>query len=358
MATYGYLVYLLRANEPHRVRNLQRLSALGDADDDLLALLEDKLAQLGTKYVREEKSAEGYRIKSLKRRGRTLSVVINKGPQGSGGEAYNVETDESIETTTAQALLSGLRGMFVIPVDSYFGLMFVERIGVRHLREVMRSEAVVPAAHGTGVVIHVESFAEAKDWESLLKPQQTLRVTEILEVRESGHDSSTASEPTVVRIVAEGGLVAMASEKIKRTVLDRVLNREHRFDTMAALAPLKEREAMKDGFSVEDAVEVKRLTEQLAELRQTPQVEGQLKAVLRRAIPVVKQKQLKHKSYEVATGVSRPERTFSVERDSLPVFVYETQERLTDSGLRKTWLAHAESILKARHVTLPNGWDK
>jgi hypothetical protein len=121
------------------VRNLQRLSALGDADDDLLALLEDKLAQLGTKYVREEKSAEGYRIKSLKRRGRTLSVLINKGPQGSGGEAYNVETDESIETTTAQALLSGLRGMFVIPVDSYFGLMFVERIGVRHLREVMRS---------------------------------------------------------------------------------------------------------------------------------------------------------------------------------------------------------------------------
>jgi len=92
LATYGYLVYLLRANEPHRVRNLQRLSALGDADDDLLALLEDKLAQLGTKYVREEKSAEGYRIKSLKRRGRTLSVLINEGPQGSGGEAYNVET--------------------------------------------------------------------------------------------------------------------------------------------------------------------------------------------------------------------------------------------------------------------------
>lgn len=137
--------------------------------------------------------------------------------------------------------------MFVIPVDSYFGLMFVERIGLRHLREVIRSEAVVPAAHATGTVIHVESFAEAKDWESLLKPQQTLRVTEILEVRESGHDSSTASAPTMVRIVAEGGLVAMASEKIKRTVLDRVLNREHRFDTMAALAPLKEREANPNG---------------------------------------------------------------------------------------------------------------
>ena len=135
MAAFGYLIYLLRVNQPHRAKELQRLSAAGDNDDDLLDLIEKNLVALGSGYQHEPRTAEGYRVKLIDRRGRSLFVRLNKGPEGAPGETYNVETEESIETTEKQAQLSGLRALFVIPEDSYYGLLFVERVGVRHLKE-------------------------------------------------------------------------------------------------------------------------------------------------------------------------------------------------------------------------------
>jgi hypothetical protein len=356
VATFGYLVYLLRANAPYRAKELQRLSAIGDADDDLLELVDASLRAMQSKYVKEENTAEGYRIKTVVRKGRTLEVRINKGPQGAAGEAYDVQNNTSMPTTANQALLSGLRATFILPMDSYFGLLFVERIGVRHLKQAIYDQAIRPAAQGTGMVIHVESFAEAKDWKTLLDPQQTLRVSELLEVKESGEDASTL-EQTKLTIVAEGGLVKKASQSLKSAIVDRVKYRELRLDKLAALAPLKERQATPDAFSVEDDAEVKKLTAELNGLRKAPTVSADFQSALQQAVPVSKIN-LRHRSYTVATGIDRPERTFSVEGDNLPQFVYQTQKRLGDGALRNTWLAHAESILAARNVSLLPGWSK
>lgn len=135
----------------HATRELQRLSAAGDNEDDLLTLIKDNLDALGEQYHRLPKAAEGYRVKLVESRGRALFVKLNKGPEGSPGETYDIDTEESIETTERQAQLSGLRGLFVIPKDSYYGLLFVERVGIRHLKEVLTDVGVPPVLR-TGTV--------------------------------------------------------------------------------------------------------------------------------------------------------------------------------------------------------------
>src|SRR4051794_35747512 len=120
MATFGYLVYVVRANPPHRSKELYRMSSVGESGEDILDVAHDHLRALGPGYHREERESEGFRVKALDRQGRTLSVTINKGPEGATGETYDLDTQESRATTERQALLSGLRAMFVLPQDSYY----------------------------------------------------------------------------------------------------------------------------------------------------------------------------------------------------------------------------------------------
>jgi hypothetical protein len=357
MAAFGYLIYLLRVNQPHRAKELQRLSAAGDNDDDLLDLIQNNLVALGPGYQREPKTAEGYRVKLVDRRGRSLFVRLNKGPEGAPGETYNVETEESIETTEKQAQLSGLRALFVIPKDSYYGLLFVERVGVRHLKEVMANVAIRPAGQQSGVVTRIESFAEAKDWAAELAGKQALRMSELLEVTSTAQDASTPDD-TTVRVITEGGLLKQASGKIKEKITERLEAREGRLDALARASDLaRKRAATKDAFTVQDEAELQALTESIAAMNKPLPVDEDLQGTLSGLVPVDRS-MLKHKRFDVSLGTERAERTFVIESDAVPQFVYELGGRLTDAGLRDAWTAHAESILSNRGVTLPAGWNK
>lgn len=357
MAAFGYLICLLRANVPHRPKEMQRLSSAGDSDDDLLDLIQQLLDSLGSGYHREEKTSEGYRVKLVQRRNRALFVKLNKGPEGAPGETYDLDTEQSIDTTERQAQLSGLRGLFVIPKDSYYGLLFVERVGRRHLRDVLKDTAIRPAGQRAGVVTRVESFAEAKDWEAELAQHEVWRVSEVLELTDSNADASTPGD-TRVRVSMEGPRLRQVPQQVKEGILRRFTSREARLDALVAASRLseKKRKAGKDALTVQDEAELQAVTEEIAAMDAPVEVDQELQQALAGVVPVDRE-QLTHKSFTVGLGSESAERTFTVESDSVPSFFYDLNGRLSDDGLRDTWLAHAESILRNRGVKLPAGWS-
>ncbi len=357
MAAHGYLVYLLRINKPYRNKVLQRLSSAGDNGDDLLQLIGGRLEELGQGYHRDDKKSEGFRVKEVKRAGRAVYVRLNKGPSGSPGETFDEETQESVETTERQALLSGLRAFLVIPKDCYYGLVFVEKIGRRHLKEVLTDVAIRPACERAGVVVRIESFAERKDWEQELGQKQVLVVSELLVPRTSGEDASTPDDNTVT-VTAKGGLVRSVTDRLQGVLLSRLAARESRLDDLASASALdRKRRTEPDAFTVQDARELEEATQRLLDAEKAPDVDPELREALDGLVPADREA-LAHKRYEVSVGDRRVERTFVIESDAVPQFTYQLGARLSDEALVKVWKQHALEILKNRRVSLPVGWDQ
>ncbi|OAD97607.1 hypothetical protein A6A22_19500 [Arthrobacter sp. OY3WO11] len=371
MATFGYLVYLIRANAPHRSRALYRLTSCGPGSHDLLDVLHKQITELGEDYHSDEKSADGFRIREADRAGRSLWLRINKGPEGGRGETYDTETGVSVDTNERTALLSGLRGQLFIPEDSYFGLLFVERIGVRNLKELLYTKAMKPSSHYMEAVIRVEAFAESEDWRRELQTQQALRVSEILYSAEGGQDDSTPQD-TVVRVVTEGPGLRRASQGIKALITDRLSRRDKKLDALARIAPVENRRKIVDEknsesghtvykaaprsvFTVQDETEYQALVMELTALEQAEESDANLTVALE-AVSPVNREHLRTKRFEVGIGNERPERTFVLEGDAMPQFIYETGARLADVQLRNLWETHAAKILKNRGVRLPAGW--
>jgi len=336
---------------------LQRLSEVGAERDDLYEVIEESFTSMGRGF-RTEGSAEGFRLKEIDKAGRTIWVKINKGPAGIEGEAFDIDTNESIETTERQALLSGLRAMFVIPKDSFYGLLFIERIGRRNLREVLENWIIKPSSHHLGEsLVRIEGFAEASDWRSILADKELLRVSEVLKSTDSGQDASTADD-RVVNISVSGTAVRRGTERMRDMIANRASRRENRVDLVAENSRLEEKKhrAEADAFTVQDEAALAAVTEALARLDTSLTREDSLASFLAELTPDAGEG-LEHHSYDVTIGERHPERVFSVERDSIPQFVYELgTRRLTDVEMRALWIDHAGTILTNRGVTLPRGW--
>lgn len=357
MAAFGYLVYLLRANAPHRPKELHRLTEIGDNDDDLLDVLRQVMDGLGRGYHPLSRSAEGYRVKDVAQPGRTLLTRINRGPQGIPGEVYDLESEESVDTTVRQAQLSGLRAMFVVPENSYFGLMFVERIGIRHLKELLEDQVVGVAAAVTGTLIRVENFAELADWNRELSDMAVVRVSELLQNKDSSDDASTPKD-RVVKVTTHGRLIAEASMSVKDLIVSRIGRRESKLDVQVELSDLarRRRAATKDAFTVQDEERYQTLSEELAGRNRVSTLDEALAATLEELVPVDRD-ELQHRRFDVSLGHGvNPERTFVIESNAVPQFVYEITTRLGDTALRNLWVAHAETIMANRGVALPAGW--
>lgn len=347
---------MIRANTPRRPRELQRLSSLGDASVDFLPAVQNQLMKYGLGYHREAKDSEGFRMKTVESKGIRLFLKVNKGPEGSPGETYDLDTNESIETHERQALLSGLRAMFVVPPNSYYGLLFVERAGRRNLKGLIQDRVITQLAVLSQTVIRVESFAESSDWERLLEHDQTFRVSQLLKITSSADDASTP-EDSVVKLILEGQGARRLGARLKNLIPRRQREREERLDQWARLAELRQLRvaASKDGVTFQNEAEYQDLAALVTASRGSLG-DDELHETLTAAMPVTPQPELTHRRWDVTTGDRKPERTFVVESDTLPQFVYELGERLTDGDLRNTWLDHAEQILKNRGVTLPPGW--
>jgi len=360
MATWGYNVYLIRLNTSHRTRVLHRLSAFGESkDQDLLQGACTAAASILGAWRPLKKSTEGFRVREVDVRGRIAFIKANRGIHGVQGEAYKIDTGESVDHDEKTALLSGLRCMLAIPEDAYYGLLFVERVAGRHLKEIVKEFLFVPAIAMHDVVIHVDPFAQDKDWDLLLAGKEALEIREYLEVRDSGEDASTP--PSAIKVIVDGPRVASLTQTLREAVIGRSARYLEHLDLLARSAELQELKALGSGggFTVQRADELKETEDLIKEYRRSQaglakETQDQLDDVVPVQVEagqtVVKQR------YDVAVGADRPERVFSLERETLPTFTFELGSHLTDAGLREFWVAHAEEILTARGIHLPVGW--
>lgn len=372
MAAYGYLVFLVRATVPHRSRALYKLNACGAEGGHLLKAWNSLIDNMGDTYQKLPDVAEGFRIRETARYQQATALRIHKGPEGGQGEAYNVETGDTVPTTEVHALLSGLRAKFYVPTGSYYGLLFLERVGGRHLKSVLADMVLKSAALQLNAVVRVEAFAEAEDWRRELADQQVLRVSEILTSPDGTADASTPID-TTVRVTTTGLSVRRASDRIKEVIRNRLSRRDEKLKILQDIAPLEqkrrvvdERKTSKQGkpvyknaprefFTLQDEDQYQRLKAELDQLEKSAQLDDDLMAELESSSPVNREG-LETSRFDVALGTNRPERTFVVERDSMPQFVYETQGRLDDDMLRNLWDTHATKIFKALDLRLTANW--
>ncbi|OKH72905.1 hypothetical protein EB72_19805 [Mycobacterium sp. SWH-M1] len=355
-ATFGYMVFLVRVAVARRPRALERINHCGPDARDLFDLVTEAFDAMGSGYRSEGANAEGFRRKAFETSGRAAWVKINKGPAGIEGETYDMDTDEFVETSERQALLSGLRACIFLPSDSYYGLLFVERIGRRNLKQLLQAWVFDIATYELREsIVRLEGFAEASDWQTLLASKQVLQVSELLKAM-PGDDASTAEDRTV-KVIMTGGILRNLTENFREVVIDRVTRRNDRarLETESARLNAKH-EAKGDAFSVEDATHLEAVTDALAQLdaHRSPSIAALIEQL--NPIENASEQGLQHSNYDITVGDRRPERVFSVERDSMPQFVYELNGRLTDSELWAAWVSHAEAILANRGVSLPAGW--
>jgi hypothetical protein len=372
MVAYGYLAYLIRVAPPHRTRNLQRLSEFGEHGLDLQSELTRRLDEMGTAFVENEGLAEGYRVASFEERGRSIFIKMRRGPVGHPGEMLDLDDQTSVEAGRRKALLSELRAGFYLPRNSYYGFLFVERNGGRHVKDLIYQQVVKPVAERTFMGIRVEGFALTDDWRRELDGKQVLRITEVLEPTDSAHDPSTVDD-VMVRVTAEGPGLSSRGSDLKGLVLDLMNRRHAEYRALAKVADLEERrmvwtekrkrdgsvvrvrkKAPRSGFTVADEREYKELLEGVAALRSGPSNED-LKDELRSALPVDRD-QFESRRVEVSFGEKRPEKTFVVAGDRVPQLVYEFGGWMLDSEIRSTWDSTSESFLTGLGVSLPSGW--
>ncbi|TFC49062.1 hypothetical protein E3O47_12410 [Cryobacterium sp. TMT2-17-1] len=301
MVAYGYLAYLIRIAPPNRPRYLQRLSEFGPDQLDLLTEVDRELKMLGDAFYRNDGMAEGYRLKSHNRRGRSISLKMRRGPVGNPGEMLDVESLESVEAGRTKALLSEFRASFYIPRDSYYGFLFVERIGGRHLKDLLYHLIAKKIGLRTSMGVRMEGFALTDDWRKELAGKQVLRVTEVLAPSDSAHDPSTVEDLTV-RVSVEGAGLTTRDGDLKERIFELLERKQEELRQLVRIAPLEARrkvigethrrdgtvirelkKAPRDAFTVADEEEWRKLVDEIEVLHHGPSsadLEADLQAVL------------------------------------------------------------------------------
>lgn len=302
---------------------------------------------------------------------RTL-LWMRRGPVGNPGEAYDIDTGDEVETGLNTALLSELRAGFYIPEGSYFGFLFVERVGGRHLKDLIYKRIIMPVAKALDVAIRVEAYAETDDWRKELAGQQVLRVTEVLNMSATKEDASTLDEDLSVRVAAEGPVLSRMTGDVKDLLFDALDRRHAEYRLLAQVAPLESRRSIwgdvtrkgqkkkgwkaapRAAFTVADSEELSAQLLELEALRGTSAPQELLEQL--QALVPVDRSDLESKRLEVSFGDTTPQKNFVVESDRLPQLVYPLQGRLTDIELQRLWEAQVEAFLERLGVTLPDGW--
>ncbi|MEI2268131.1 hypothetical protein OHB93_02280 [Microbacterium sp. No. 7] len=347
------------------------MNAVGPENRDLLSEITSQLGMLGSQFYRNDGMAEGYRFNEHAARGRSIRIKLRRGPVGNPGETFNITSGTATETSEDTALLSELRAAFYIPRDSYYGFLFVERIGGRHAKDLIYQKVVVPVAEATRHTIRLENFAEVEDWRRILSTQQVLRVAEFLRP-DSSADASTAHD-VFVKVSAEGAGVSSKSEELKEQFLDIVDRRHASYRVLADIAPLEARrkvmgvikkrdgseiEALKDApksaFSIADRAELEALTLRLDALNSGSD-STVLREELQQVLPVDRD-EYQSQRLEVTFGTDRPEKTFIVAGDRVPQLVYEFGGRLIDTDLQNAWDASSGGFLERLGVTVSSAW--
>jgi len=366
----GYLVYLVRATVPRRTRRLIRMDNLDGSGLDLLTEAARHVASLGLGLVSSSEE-EGFRVRECAGTGRALWLRINQGPRRVPGEVWDDDVQAATDLTDAQSALSELRGMLVVPAGAHFGLLFVERVARRHLREIVKEHVLDPIGIENGLLIRASAFADGADWRRDLAGKQVLRVGQLLKRETTAATPADDPEEAFVDISVQGTALRSRTEALK----DRFFRRADRqAEKLRALiraseaadqadaierARLSDQQLQRQSPQTEAALvdDEREITAQLRELEEAERGDVGVGAELAGLIPA-EFEGFDHKRWEISFGEQRPERTFVLERDSMPQFLYELGgDRLPDTALRETWRAHAERIFRDFGDPLPRGWS-
>lgn len=348
----GYYVFMIRATVPRRMRRLLRLDSLDTGD--LLELVHTEFSRLGPRLIRTTPD-EGFRVRELAPAGRSLFIKVRQGPLGAPGEIWDMDIEQATELTEKQAALSELRGLLVVPSGAYFGLLFAERVARRHVKDILRDQALAPIELATGLLIRPAAFADGGDWRRDLEGKQALRVSQVLRARTSA-DSPADADDTILEVSVEGAAVRARTAALKERILRRADRKteETRLLVGAARRAAEQTPAPQGrAFAVDDDQEI---AARIRELEHDERSDTSITEELEQAMPS-EPEGFEHKRWEVQFGQARPNRTFVMERGSMPQFFYEVgTERLRDRALKDLWVAHAERIYRDLDQTLPRQW--
>jgi hypothetical protein len=367
----GYLVYMVRATVPRRTRRLIRLDNLDDSGMDLLTEAARHVASLGPGLVASSED-EGFRVRECAGTGRALWLRVSQGPRRVPGEVWDDDAQQATDLTEAQSALSELRGMLVVPTGAHFGLLFVERVARRHMREIVKEHVLDPIGLENALLVRSAAFADGADWRRDLAGKQVLRVGQVLKRETTAETPADNPEEAFVDISVQGTALRSRTEALK----DRFFRRADR-QTERLQALIRASEAADQADAIEHAriadQQIQRATSQrqAATVEEEREISEQLRALedaerqdvgigseLAGLIPA-EFEGFDHKRWEISFGEVRPERTFVLERDSMPQFLYELGgDRLPDSALRQAWRAHAERIYRDFGDPLPRGWSE
>ncbi|GGL42248.1 hypothetical protein [Planomonospora parontospora] len=316
MAKVGYVVYEVTA---HVLRRKDEYRPLDDLDGNGADTLQDTEAILKALSDElspqiEERYEQAFDVQGFHRSGRAITIQGSAGPYGTAGNLTNVDSGDRRRYGARDATMIDLRAMLIIPTGERVGLLFCERKGARHLKNIIERHVLKKIGVQQNVRFDVLPFVDPKAWEKFLDSAQTYEISYIYRSTRLEDLAPERRSAGDLRMTVTGG-VARRIGRAFRSVLSQMT---------------EGRDRAADGHS---GVVVREVPHP-AEL--TPRDE----------------EHFDHERVEMQVGHDNTKRTIVIERGQLPQFIYELEKDLVDDALWGRFRDHAANILSDLGSTL------
>ncbi|MBB2915474.1 hypothetical protein FHS43_006795 [Streptosporangium becharense] len=316
MAKAGYVVYevtarvLRRKDEPRPLDDLNGngVDTLHGVGMILKTLADESSPQADDRYE------QAFDIQDFHRSGRTLKIWGSAGPYGATGNLTNVDSGNRRRYGNRDATMVDLRAMLIIPAGERMGLLFCERRGARHLKNIIERHVLKVIGNRHSVRFDVLPFVDPKAWKKFLDSAQTYEISYVYRSTRLEDLAPERRSAGDLRMTVSGG-VARRVGKSFRSILSQMAEKH---------------EEVEDDHSGVVIQEFPRP----AELR--PRDE----------------EHFDHERIEMQVGNDGAKRTIVIERERLPQFIYELEKDLADDALWEHFQDHADKILSDLGSTL------
>ncbi|MDH2429681.1 hypothetical protein [Sphaerisporangium sp. TRM90804] len=316
VAKVGYVIYEVTAHTLRRKDDARPLDDLNGNGADTLHEAEVILKTLSDELnpQADERNEQAFDIRGFDRSGRTLTIRGSAGPYGSAGNLTNVDSGNTRRYGARDATMIDLRAMLIMPAGERIGLLFCERRGARHLKNVVDRHVLRVIGTRRNVRFNVFPFVDPKAWQKFLDTAETYEISYIYR--------STRIEDLAPERRSAGDL--------RMTVTGGVARRVGKSFRMILTQMAEKREGVNGSHSGVLIHDVPRP----AELR--PRDE----------------EHFDHERVEMQVGRDNTKRTIVIERGQLPQFIYELDKDLPDDAMWEQFLDHAAEILSDLGATL------
>jgi hypothetical protein len=312
MASHGYLIFSVQANVRGRRADTRPLDDLDGNGANLLhasARVAHRLLQRGVETI--SRFEQAYEVDHWSGRGGTLLLEAGAGPFGSAGRTVNIDTRVRREYGDRDANLTPLRALLAIAPGSHFGLLVCERKGARHLKNIVERAVLGPVGAQYRLTFDVANHVDLAAWERFVDNATPIQVTSVWRsTRREDYLPEIRTMPEL-KMTAVGQVAVRAGGDVLRAVRSKVRGEQPGAINVRALTP---RDA--EGYD------------------QT--------------------------RYEITVrDADGTQRQVVVEREQLPQWIYELQDRTVPrEAMRQLFATHAGGLLVSDYgATLEQGWE-